>query len=433
MKKGIFLFLLGGAIAAGLMGCRTAANPTPAPAAVPRAALATSVPATPTTVAEGPTAEIPNAPIPTTTPQIVTAIPQNSNGGGTTSSTGAAQPTPHGDGSCTYRATFVADVTVPDNTVMLGGSSFNKVWRVRNDGTCSWGSGGFALHSLVMTGGNMGGPTGTVEIPNQAVNQGDEVDFSVPLAAPTNPGLYRSEWKMRVDNGTLLGVGTNGAVPLYAQIVVPSNAPTPAPSGARINFAPGATQAVVVGSLPASASEDYTLKALQGQTMMLTLAGPENGQAQMQVLGPGVGPRVIRETPGSFWLGTLPVTGDYIIRLIAGNAPSNFSLNVTVPQRITFSPGNTSGVVTGKTAARRVVSYLLRAMEGQTMTVTINSNVPNSAGLTVYGLSDGIPLVRASSGATSWTGQLPATQDCVIEIVPAVDTPFNFTVTTTVQ
>jgi hypothetical protein len=78
------------------------------------------------------------------------------------------------------------------------------------------------------------------------------------------------------------------------------------------------------------------------------------------------------------------------------------------------------------------VTYLLRAARGQTMTVAVIAP-PNTVGLTIYGLDDGNPLVRAVSGATSWTGQLPATQDYVIQVVPAVDAPVNFSVQTTVR
>ena len=34
--------------------------------------------------------------------------------------------------------------------------------------------------------------------------------------------------------------------------------------------------------------------------------------------------------------------------------------------------------------------------------------------LTVYGVSDGQPIVRSANGATQWSGILPATQDYMI-------------------
>ena len=41
--------------------------------------------------------------------------------------------------ACQYRATFLGDVTLPDNAVVAVGAPFVKTWRLRNDGTCAWG------------------------------------------------------------------------------------------------------------------------------------------------------------------------------------------------------------------------------------------------------------------------------------------------------
>jgi hypothetical protein len=120
------------------------------------------------------------------------------------------------DGACTYKAAFIADITVPDNTVFAPGASFVKTWRVRNDGTCAWGK-DYALSSLAFVGGNpLGAPEG-VALPGN-VQPGNTADISVSMTAPVTPGVYRSEWKL-AGTGLLFGVGANDA-PLYAQIVV---------------------------------------------------------------------------------------------------------------------------------------------------------------------------------------------------------------------
>ena len=41
--------------------------------------------------------------------------------------------------ACTYRAAFLGDVTIPDNTITAPGGAFIKTWRLRNDGNCAWG------------------------------------------------------------------------------------------------------------------------------------------------------------------------------------------------------------------------------------------------------------------------------------------------------
>jgi hypothetical protein len=44
-------------------------------------------------------------------------------------------------GGCTLNMAYVADVTIPDGTVMTPGNAFSKTWRVRNSGTCKWKDG----------------------------------------------------------------------------------------------------------------------------------------------------------------------------------------------------------------------------------------------------------------------------------------------------
>lgn len=121
-----------------------------------------------------------------------------------------------GSAPCAYKITFVADVTIPDNTVMKQGAAFEKTWRLRNDGTCAWGK-DYALSSLAFIGGNpLGAPEG-VALPIN-VPPGSTADISVSMTAPVTPGIYRSEWKL-AGTDLLFGVGANDA-PLYVQIVV---------------------------------------------------------------------------------------------------------------------------------------------------------------------------------------------------------------------
>jgi hypothetical protein len=112
----------------------------------------------------------------------------------------AAPPTPVCD-----QAQFIRDVTIPDGTVFAPGATFTKTWRLKNAGTCTWS--GYSLifdHGDSMSGAS---PTsiGTVS-PNQ------EVDISVNLTAPTNPGAYRGYWRIRNASGILIPVlgGTQG-------------------------------------------------------------------------------------------------------------------------------------------------------------------------------------------------------------------------------
>ena len=125
---------------------------------------------------------------------------------------------PPTDETCVDKPVFVADVTIPDNTVMAPGSRFTKTWRIRNDGNCTWGP-GLTLHALwFLYGTQLGAPA---EVPlKENVPPGSTFDLSIDMVAPNKPGLYRSGWMFEVAAGPLLGVGVDRQTPLAAQIVV---------------------------------------------------------------------------------------------------------------------------------------------------------------------------------------------------------------------
>lgn len=93
-------------------------------------------------------------------------------------------------------AQFIADVTIPDGTVLDPGETFTKTWRIKNIGTCSWTS----SYAVVFFSGNqMGGPS--VQALSGNVNPGQTVDISVSLTAPSAPGDYTGYWKLRNASG----------------------------------------------------------------------------------------------------------------------------------------------------------------------------------------------------------------------------------------
>jgi hypothetical protein len=234
-----------------------------------------------------------------------------------------ATPTPIVDGSCSYRATFVADITIPDNTVIAPGSAFVKTWRLRNDGTCTWGSNGYALHALAFFGGDkLSGPD-SVELPGE-IPPGSTVDISVNLKAPANPGIYRSEWKLLNTQGPMLGVGAQGTRPLYVQIVVGTpTVPIPA-TRTRINFAPGNASTTFTTNLAAGAAQGYVLQVLGGQQLYVSATG----NATVGVLDPSDIPMAIQRAgrPG-LWIVGIPVTGDYTV-VVYGDGVSTVTIYV---------------------------------------------------------------------------------------------------------
>ena len=131
--------------------------------------------------------------------------------------TATQPPPPTATQGCTDNSTFVADVTIPDNTNKAAGANFDKTWRLRNTGTCTWTS----EYDIVFVDGNiMGGPA-SQPLPG-AVAPGATVDITVDQTAPASNGTHRGNWRLRNNRDVLFGVT------FYVQIIV-GPTPTPAP------------------------------------------------------------------------------------------------------------------------------------------------------------------------------------------------------------
>jgi hypothetical protein len=154
------------------------------------------------------------------------------------------------------QAGWVTDVTIPDGTEVVAGSSFVKTWRVRNTGSCTWGSG----YAIVFSSGNAMGAAPSTTLPS-SVQPGQTVDISVAMVAPADKGNYKGSWIMRAPGGSTFGVGLNGGGPVTVSIVV-TTIPKPKDPNTIYDFvgnycaAEWRTNAGVIGC-PSSAV-DYT-------------------------------------------------------------------------------------------------------------------------------------------------------------------------------
>jgi hypothetical protein len=99
------------------------------------------------------------------------------------------------------QARFISDVTVKDGTEFAPNDTFEKVWRLRNDGACTWST----SYQLVFDSGDaMNGPS-AIPLPG-TVAPGQEIDFKVTLKAPAAAGGYRGYWRIRNAAGVYLPV-----------------------------------------------------------------------------------------------------------------------------------------------------------------------------------------------------------------------------------
>lgn len=187
-----------------------------------------------------------------------------------------------GTAGCTDKATFISDVTVPDDTNIPPGNSFVKTWRLQNSGTCTWNT-GYAL--VFSSGNNMSGPasvpfTGTIA-------PGSTVDLSVNLTAPSGSGTYKGNWLLRNDSGVLFGIGASANVAFWVQIVVGAT-PTATPgihTAKHIQIDQTYEADLDEGTVsPASGKADFWFHAVSADEKYLE---PENG-ALMKLYGSSV-------------------------------------------------------------------------------------------------------------------------------------------------
>ena len=90
---------------------------------------------------------------------------------------------------------FVADVTIPDGTIMAPGTPFTKTWTVRNTGNRAWDS---TFQLVFVSGDRMNGPDG-VSLPPLQPGQQDNIMLS--LTAPETVGTVRSTWMAQDSQG----------------------------------------------------------------------------------------------------------------------------------------------------------------------------------------------------------------------------------------
>ncbi|MDB5058182.1 MAG: hypothetical protein JWO59_1654, partial [Chloroflexi bacterium] len=107
--------------------------------------------------------------------------------------------TPHYDVTVTYpplslggekSAHFLADLTVPDGTVVQPGQTFTKSWLLNNSGAVAWTKG---FRWTPVSGAALGSPSG-VQV--DATPPLADVSVSAKLTAPSTPGTYREYWQM---------------------------------------------------------------------------------------------------------------------------------------------------------------------------------------------------------------------------------------------
>ncbi len=167
--------------------------------------------------------------------------------------------------SCSDRAAFVDDVTIPDGAAISAGEQFVKIWRLQNAGTCSW----TPDYALVFFGGERMDAPAEIAL-GVVVPPGAMIDLAVDMTAPMAPGVYQGFWRLRNPAGGHFGIGPAGDQSFWVKITVVASetasptvtlTPTPSPTPAilasgSLDLVPGSSADLDAGALnPASGAD----------------------------------------------------------------------------------------------------------------------------------------------------------------------------------
>ncbi len=110
---------------------------------------------------------------------------------------GGSAPLPGVD--CSPDATFLRDVNIPAGTAFPPGVWREKVWQIRNSGSCAWGSG----YSLVLREGQSLNAPDHISVPPTAA--GESAELRLSFQAPDVAGRYVGTWQVQAPDGQVFG------------------------------------------------------------------------------------------------------------------------------------------------------------------------------------------------------------------------------------
>ena len=101
--------------------------------------------------------------------------------------------------------------------------------------------------------------------------------------------------------------------------------------------------------------------------------------------------------------------------LISGAAPLKAQTKVTVR----FKAGTSSGTYNGSLRGNRYVDYVLKATEGQNLTVRLTRRTGETPYFNILRVADGEAIADDAREATEWTGNLPETREYIVRVYVA--------------
>ena len=198
----------------------------------------------------------------------------------------------------------------------------------------------------------------------------------------------------------------------------------------RIAFAAGTTYTTIQGHIGAGETLRYVFGVTSDQLMEVSVDTIPVGQGTLSLSIVGADNVIIKIQGQPFFRGTVPTTQDYTLAITNSGAATDFTLSLMIPIRITFAPGTSTIQIPETQAANSSLAFVIRALGGQTLALDAVAT-EGQVILIVYG-ADGTVLQTDHAGSPTFSGNLPTTQDYLIDVRSIGDRPASYTLNVSV-
>jgi hypothetical protein len=263
-------------------------------------------------------------------------------------------------------AAFISDITIPDNSQIMAGSTFRKIWRLQNLGSCTWTSG----YRLTYSHGDRMSAPDNLSITTGSVSPGGLLDVAVDLVAPSTPGTYQGNFMLRSPDGYVFGIGGAANQSFWVKIVVvntntdtptvtltpsitpthtftPTNTNTPLPP----NFVLSYDNVHNCGGTPYATTRVDNIGGVAFESVQITI---EDLTAVVVLYGPG--------TNNSPFLGS------------SGDCPPQAS--ALAPGGAAYIAANIAGYISGNTARETLTMCTQDGLGGDCITKSVDFVLP---------------------------------------------------------